>query len=515
VALGTIVANALQVLKLIITSAWFGATIGVLDPYFIALSVPLTFQGIIIGALNASFIPVYVGLLAEKKYHRASVVLKSTFTFGLIFYSVLGIAIAVFARPILSVLAGGFSAAELQLNISLLRLLALTVLLNGICELLFAFFNAHKRYFLSAFSPALGIVISTGYLVAFKSQGIYALVYGLIFGSLGQLVVLLFAATLTRDFQLGLSGSFLSGRFWPVYRMMLPVAGGLVIGHANLLVDQSVASHLGKGTVSVLSYATRLQDVVVKLSVLSVGSALLPFLSQFVAEKKFSELRSTLSLANRFALIILVPSSALIFYFAPQVICAIFQRNLFSLKDTLSVSKTWFAYSIGLFFIASSIFAGRCLTALRDLHPLWIAAAIGIPINVFMDIYLGSAFGAVGIALGTVCVYFFYAVFYKVHLLRVYRKLGIASPALSSLWRCLVAICLFFVTCWGMATMLHYYYQLPVVPTLSDRLRLLVVSFSGSATCIGIYVVALKLLKVSELNLLFATRKRPKGLHSQ
>src|SRR5690606_27977403 len=83
---GTILSNLFQILKMILISRLFGATSGLLDPYVVALRVPMAVQGIILGTLQMSFIPVYVGHLARKEHDRAERVLGSTFSFGMLFY---------------------------------------------------------------------------------------------------------------------------------------------------------------------------------------------------------------------------------------------------------------------------------------------------------------------------------------------------------------------------------------------------------------------------------------------
>lgn len=507
-AVGTLAVNVIQVLKLLVVSAWFGASTGLLDQYFVALNLPLAFQGVIVGALQASFIPVYVGLIAEGKQERAQRMLSSTLAFGMIFFLVLCGGLALFARPLLAVVATGFSKAEQQLNVTLFRWFLIMLFTNGMTDLLTAFYNANKRYFLPALAPVGSILISLVWILAFPEQGVYALVFGMIAGGVFQLLVLLGGTLRYKDFRLGLSWNFLNREYVPIYSMMIPVGAGLLLGHTNLIVDQAVASTLPKGSVSILNYAGRLHDVVVKVFVMSVGGSLLPFLSHYFAERRYAEVRSTLSLSMRIGLMLLAPVAILVWFFGAPVISAVFQRNLFTAVDSAQVGLVWTAYSFGLFFTAATVFQGRALNANRDLHPLWIVTAIGIPVNIALDVYLARYFGVTGIAVGTSMVYLFYAMVFRWRLQVLYRTQAVPKPALSPIWKTLLAIMvtglLAYVTHHVVGAALNLQHHL----TAGDRLIKLAACAVASVATVSGYLLTLQFLRVNEVGTLLAFARR-------
>jgi putative peptidoglycan lipid II flippase len=507
-AVGTLAVNAIQVVKLLVVSAWFGASTGLLDQYFIALNIPLAFQGVVVGALQMSFIPVYVGLLASGEKLRAQRLLSSTLMFGSLFFLGLCGILALGAVGVLNLAAVGFSESEKALNVKLFRLFLIMLFFNGLGDLLTAFYNANKRYFLPAAGPVGSIAISLLWIVSFPEQGVYALVYGLLAGSVFQLLLLGFGTLWQKDFRLGLSTNFLSREYLPIYAMMLPVGAGLLLGHTNLLIDQAIASTLPKGSVSTLNYATRLHDVVTKIFVLSIGGSLLPFLSQYVAEKQFAALRSTLALGLRIALLMLVPVAVIVWLFGPPTVAAVFQRGLFTASDSSAVGAVWAAYSAGLIFTAATIFQGRALNARRDLHPLWIVPAIGIPINIGLDILLARLFGVAGIALGTSIMYTLYSLVFRWRMNQFYAREGVERPLLSPIGKTVLALALMT----GVALVFSWLAggYLRVRPDLSayDRITMMGAVAAGCTLSLVAYISSLKLLKVNEVGtlLLFAQR---------
>lgn len=498
-AAGLLSANVLQIVKLMIVSAYFGVSRGVLDKYFVSLDTVLTFQGIIIGTLQVTFIPLYVSTIAGGEAGRAQRLLSGTMGFGLAFYGLLYAVLFVYARPISRGAAMGFTEQEVTANVTLFRILLMYLFFSGVSELIAAFYNANKRYLLPSFAPVASLLISMVYLVVFRGQGVYALIYGHIWGTFVQLLILAFGARRWGGFRLAASWGFLSREFVPLYIMMLPMAVNLAMGHANIIVDQTVATTLGEAKVTVLKFATRMNDVVVKLFVISIGSAVLPYLSQYAAERRFGELRSTLNLGVRLSLMLLSPVTILVWVFGGDLYAILFQRGELTAHDSQLIGRVWTGYSIGLVFTASAIFASRFLNALQDLHPLWIAGAFGIPLNYLLDRVFSRQWDVFGISIGTSCVYLFYLVFYGLYLRRVFRKAGAPAPLLSPLWKTLTAIIL--CACAG-ALLRHHIHpvlDLGPLPTALTRWRSFGLLTLGSLAIVSLYASCLIVLKVNEV----------------
>lgn len=511
IAGATVAGNVLQVLKLVIVSAWFGASSGLLDQYFFALNIPLAFQGVIMGALMTSFTPLYVERLVARDEKGAEAMLRSTFGFGMLFFATVCVLVAVAARPLLMVLASGFTGEKLEESVRMLRLLLLFLFLSGMCDLLTTFYNAHRRYFVPAIAPLLLIVVSILYLLVFRSQGVDALVYGLIWGGVAQLALLLAAAPRMGEFRLGASLGFASRLYVPVYRMMLPIAAGLAFGHLNVLIGQSMATRLGDGSVSILGYALRFHDVLFKIFAMSLGAAALPYFSAYFAEKKFSEMSSSITLVIRMTFLALVPLAVVIWFFGAEMIHVVFQRGNFHLTDSVEVGRVWAVFSAGLFFMSATVVFSRALNAMKDLHPLWISTLIAIPLNVILVIVLGRSWGTAGIAAATVCIYFFYCVFYAY---RLFLKLGQHTASrLVSLIRPshVVPVLLFCVLLYALKRILEPYLVLSIDPDPSDRLRVFAVTLGGTAIAILFYSVTLLLLRIPEATtlLIFFRRMLP------
>ena len=108
------------------------------------------------GALASAFVPTFTGYLA-KNQRQGAWHLASSIT-NLVLLSMLVVAsITAFAAPWLveNILAPGFEdPAQIDLTVSLLRIMLLSSIIFGISGLLMGILNAHQHFFLPALAPA-------------------------------------------------------------------------------------------------------------------------------------------------------------------------------------------------------------------------------------------------------------------------------------------------------------------------------------------------------------------------
>lgn len=501
-------ANVAQLGKMLLAGAWFGLSTGKLDAYFVSLNVPVTFQTISMAALNAGFVPIYVAHATARRDGKARELADGIVGFGLVFYGILCALLAIFAAPVIRLTASGFSAAEISQNAHYFRILLLTLLAGGLAGVITGVYIANHRYGLPSFAPVLGAVASLVYLIVFRSQGVDALVYGTVFGSLLHVLILFVGARSFGNFRPGLSVRFAGVEFREIYRTAFPVAAGLILVNATLLIDQSVASWLLPGSVSVVNFANRLNDTFARISVLSVASALLPFLSTYVAQQDYQSLRSAITSGRRAATIMLLPIPILLGFFSFPVIAAVFQRISFTSGDAHQAALAWTAYSVALLLMAASVFSSRALQAMRRYNALWIGTAVAIPLNVIMAVALGRMAGTTGVALSRTFVYLVCVVIYDAALL---RNADYARAKVEGRWP-IIAIVVALASSTAIAFVFHLAlgHLLVAKSILTTLFRLKILSACGCAAgaSLATYFGILHAMKVSETAQLFTFLKR-------
>ncbi len=118
---------------------------------------------------------------------------------------------------------------------------------------------------------------------------------------------------------------------------MLPGLLGAGVTQLNLAVDVIIASLLPAGTVSLLYYADRVQQLPLGVIGTAVGTALLPLLSRQVRAGEGEAAVGTLNRAIEYALFLTLPAAVALIVSAYPVMWALFGRGAFSRRERPAV----------------------------------------------------------------------------------------------------------------------------------------------------------------------------------
>jgi putative peptidoglycan lipid II flippase len=407
--------NGLQVIKLILSAALFGVTTGRLDVFFAALAIPSALQGVFVGSLQAAFIPRYVSLKAESE-ERANRLLGGTLFVTVALYLLVTLALWLGAEPLLSFALARPIDHLTPTDLLTLRLLVIAVVISGLCDILGSLANANHRFALPGFAPLLSIIVSILYLIFFYGQGPLALVYGLLLGNALQLVVMVFGAPAYGGFTPRFSSQLLHPDMTRLGRTMIPLALGAAFSNAVLIIDNMLAARLGPGSVSVYGQVFRLNEVVVKIVIAGLGTALLPYLSSALAAGNATQFRQLFNSSCRVAILLTGPLPLFLFLFGPALLGLVFQRGEFTRQDSLVVAHGWMIFSMALIPTAMTYFAGRALNALGMTRVILACSFLGLLVHTGAKLLLIPYLGLSGLLLGNLFGYLFYAWFYSWHL---------------------------------------------------------------------------------------------------
>jgi putative peptidoglycan lipid II flippase len=116
----------------------------------------------------------------------------------------------------------------------------------------------------------------------------------------------------------------------------------------NLTVDVIIASLLPPGTVSVLYFADRVQQLPLGVIGTAVGTALLPLLSRQVRAGEAASAIGTLNRAIEYGLFLTLPAGLALIVCAHPIMLVLFGRGAFDLESVRLSSQSLAAYAIGL-----------------------------------------------------------------------------------------------------------------------------------------------------------------------
>jgi putative peptidoglycan lipid II flippase len=148
-----------------------------------------------------------------------------------------------------------------------------------------------------------------------------------------------------------------------LFLMMAPALFGLAVANLNVGVSRIFATILGKGYVLCLVNSNRLIQLPLAIVATTLGTAILPQLSQYHAENRPQELRRLAMFAFRVLFILFIPAMVGLAVLGEPIVRILFERGRWTAQGT---AWTWFAL---MFYVPGLPFWGM----LRVLTPLYYA----------------------------------------------------------------------------------------------------------------------------------------------
>lgn len=401
-----------------------------LDAFYIAFLLPSFLVSIIIGSGNAAFIPTYLEVQRREGIKAARHLFSSFVVLSLVLLCLLSFALAIAQRWILPAIAYGFVPYKLALTRLLFFILLASICLSGLNAVWRAVLNAHECFALTALAPiATPIIIAVLLIACRPASRIYALTFGSVLGTVGELAIAGYGLwnqeipLLPRWHGLTPPLKRAFGQTWPA------TAGSLLMG-STVLVDQSMAASLGAGSVSALNYANKLLSLVLAIGLSSLSTAALPTFSRQSAGADWSSMRAVLSTYTRGVLLVTSVLTVVLVAFSRPIVGLFFQGGMFSAENADLVARVQMLLVLQLPFYATGILYVNAIQALKGNQILMWGAVISVTLNIILNYLFMKVVGLPGIALSTSVVYavaFCYVRFMLKRLIRE-REAGSVSP---------------------------------------------------------------------------------------
>jgi putative peptidoglycan lipid II flippase len=388
------------------------------DAFNAAFRIPNLLQNLFgEGALSASFIPVYAGLLAKGDPAEADRVAGAVGTGLALICSVL-VAVGVGLAPhLVAWIAPGFEGETAALTVELVRVLFPGAGLLVVSAWCLGVLNSHRRFLLSYAAPVGWNAVMIAVLLWYGLQGadarglVVPLAWASVAGSALQFAVQLPAVALVARPRPSLAFGQpavreIAANFAPAF-----VSRGVM--QLSSYVDSMVASWLPSGSVAVFGYAQTLYTLPVSLFGVAVTAAELPDLAAIGAGDAAAVERLKERLAAGLARIafFVIPSAVACVFVGDAIAAGLFQSGAFGRDDAL---RTWAALagsSVGMLGQTWARLYASTFWALRDTRtPLRVAVvrvagsgALGFGLAVYGPGLLGvdARWGLAGLTLGS------------------------------------------------------------------------------------------------------------------
>jgi putative peptidoglycan lipid II flippase len=408
--------------KEMLVAALFGVG-GLLDAYVLAFLIPSLLVNIFGASFASALIPALGGASAQKGAGRQEQSQEGGQLLGRALLAQAGLVgltalvLALLPVQVLRLLAPFLAPERLALVKAMQTALLPLFFLGSLSQALAASVNYRGNFKGPALAATLG-ALATILVIAltYSSLGVQALVAGVDAGAALEFCILAWLlnrawrglfqrpvepassqATVNQTEQRGFLRALL--RDWAL----------LALGASTLalaaFVDNLIASTLGEGAVSALSYAWKLPSGFATLLGLTLSTVLLPYFTGIVHHAPAGELaRASRRIVKRL-LLVCAPLAAAGALASPLLVALLFQRGRFDAQAANLVSLVQACYFAQLPFYLLCIVTQRMLQALSKFRFLLVLQAGLVAVNACTSYGLSRIIGVAGIALSSTIMY--------------------------------------------------------------------------------------------------------------
>jgi len=414
ISLLTLASRITGLVRQLLMAAMFGAS-PLTDAFNVAFRIPNMFRRLFAeGAFSQAFVPVLAGL-KQKEGEAATKVLidqiATVLAWALTATCVLGVLGApwlVWAMASgLQQNPGGYDAAVLMTRwmFPYIGFMSMVALAAGIL-------NTWKRFAVPAATPVLlnlcmisAALWGAPWFEGMGIQPIYAMVVGVMAGGalqLGVQVPTLRKLGLLPRISLRWSGLVAA---WNhpgtrnVTRLMLPALLGVSVAQVSLLINTQIASHLGAGSVSWLSYADLLMEFPTAMLGVALGVVLLPQLAAARAADDTERYSGLLDWGLRLVVLLAVPCAVALLTFAKPLVAVLYHYGAFKAHDVHQTALALTGYGVGLLgLVAIKVLAPGYYASQNIKTPVMIAVVV-LVLTQLLNLVLVPVFAHAGLAL--------------------------------------------------------------------------------------------------------------------
>jgi putative peptidoglycan lipid II flippase len=391
------------------TKAAFLGTGSYADAFGIAFQLPNLFRRLFAeNSVSVAFIPTFRSYVEDIKTDddrkTTQEFISATLTFVTFITTAVVAVCIIFTPQIIRLFYGSQDAATVPEAVVLTRIMFPYLIIISVAALFQGILNSLDVFAPSGFAPVLfnSIVIAATYILApHMANPARAMAVGVMAGGLVQTFFQL-PFVLHTGWKISftsLKKAFANPGTKKVVLLVLPTVIGMAAYQLNDVVSSTLAKRAGIGVYSSLQYSLRLQELILGIFAVSIGSVILPDLSGLARKKQWDDFTAMLSRAIEIITLIAVPVTFYSLITGRQLITLVYKSRSFteeSVNMTLSVFRFHMA---GLLFIALNRILSPAFYAQSNTALPTAAGIFNFIINIVLAAMLVHPMGGPGIAL--------------------------------------------------------------------------------------------------------------------
>lgn len=379
--------------KQMVTAYTFGAT---METDLISLSYGFIgdWQYLLVQVLLTSVVSIYISIKSKNENDAGKFAwdtLKvSTFVAG-----VVSVLIIVCSNPLAHLLAPSYGQEETERLSLYLRLFAPMLLFFVWMGVSHALLNANQRFLPGQFEglyQSVILIVLSFTLAPVLGSDTLTLGYW-VYAIVAAFILLIQARKYVTPVH---SNPFCNPHIHTLLRMIGPLLIGYGAVYLNQMVDKMLVSGLETGTITAMSYAAVLTNLVSTL-ISSLCSVLYAHMSELVSKGNEKEVASLAEQSARILTVLFLPVTIITVFQAEDIVSLVYGRGAFGKKEVELTAMALAGYGFTFIPLAWREIYSRIQYSYQNSKGPTRNSIIGIAINIGLSIVLCPVFGVFGV----------------------------------------------------------------------------------------------------------------------
>ena len=314
---------------------------------------------------------------------------------------VLAVLVALAAPVLIPLVTPGFDAVETELTVRLSRIMLLSPILLALGAVATSVLNARGRFAASAVAPLLyNVVIILAAVLLAPTLGVEGLAIGVVLGSLAHLAVQLPTIGRLRGFRYDFGVDLRDPAARQALLLMAPRAIGLGVTQITFIVNTTLASGLGTGSIVAYNIAFTVMQIPLGVIGVPLGVVLLPSMSRALALGDLRGFSQLVVRSLRLLLYVMLFLTAMTMVLRRQAVTLLFDYGNFDQRAVDLTANTLLFFTLGLAAHAMIVVLARAFYAGKDTRTPVMAAVLAVAVNIVVSVLTAGSLGLSGLALG-------------------------------------------------------------------------------------------------------------------
>ena len=381
----TLVAKVLGFGRELALASAYGAS-SVSDAFLVSMNIPVVIFSAIGTSLSTAFIPLYCDINSKKGEKSSRKFTNNVFNIVVLICLALSLLGIIFTPQIVKLFAVGFKGETLKLAVYYTRVMILGLSFLGMSYIMTAYLQVKENFIIPGImSVPFNIMIIFSIFLSVKINPLI-LPFGSLIGLLLQFLIQYpFARKKGYKYKpyIDFKDEHLKRMIW----LIAPVLIGVAVTQINTMVDRTIASTLVEGSISALNYATKLNQFVMGMFIVSISSVVYPMLSKLSSENNKEKFNKSIITSVNTVVLLVIPISIGAIILANPIVKLLFQRGEFDARATQMTAVALTFYSIGMIGYGLRDILGKVFYSLQDTKTPMINGVIAMILNIVLNIF--------------------------------------------------------------------------------------------------------------------------------